>query len=82
MVCSAVLFHAEFMGQAIGEDLRQMRKESLVGGTGMETALRVNKDPIATPPLPSISEKDRFFTMESDPSEEKAVFREDKLQGC
>ena len=38
VVCSAVLFHAEFMGQAIGEDLRQMRKESPVG-TGLETAL-------------------------------------------
>jgi primosomal replication protein N'' len=67
VVCSAVLFHAEFMGQAIGEDLRQMRKESPMG-TGLETALRVNKDPIVTPPLPSIPEKERFFTMESDRS--------------
>ena len=50
VVCSAVLFHAEFMGQAIGEDLRQMRKESPVG-TGLETALRVNKDPIDLLPL-------------------------------
>lgn len=74
IVCSAVLFHAEFMGQAIGEDLRQMKKESPVA-TGLETALRVNKDPITSPPLPSIPEKDRYFTMESDPSQEKAVFR-------
>ena len=37
VVCSAVLFHAEFMGQAIGEDLRQMRKES-PAGTGLETS--------------------------------------------
>ena len=74
VVCSAVLFHAEFMGQAIGEDLRQMRKES-PAGTGLETALRVNKDPMTSFPLPLIPEKDRYFTMESDPSQEKAVFR-------
>lgn len=74
VVCSAVLFHAEFMGQAIGEDLRQMRKES-PAGTGLETALRVNKDPMTSFPLPLISEKDRYFTVESDPSQEKAVFR-------
>lgn len=80
VVCSAVLFHAEFMGQAIGEDLRQMRKESPVG-TGLETALRVNKDPIVTPPLPPILEKERFFTMESDPSQEKAVFRARQAPG-
>jgi hypothetical protein len=80
VVCSAVLFHAEFMGQAIGEDLRQMRKESPVG-TGLETALRVNKDPIPTPSSPLIPEKDRFFTMESDPSQEKAVFRARQAPG-
>lgn len=74
LVCSAVLFHAEFMGQAIVEDLREMQKES-VAGTGLETALRVNKDPITSFPLPLISEKDRYFTAESDPSQEKAVFR-------
>jgi DNA polymerase III delta prime subunit len=51
-----------------------MRKES-PAGTGLETALRVNKDPIASFPLPLISEKDRYFTVESDPSQEKAVFR-------
>ena len=73
VVCSAVLFHAEFMGQAIGEDLRQMRKESPIG-TSLEIALRVNKDPITSFPWPLIPEKDRYFMMESDPSQEKAVF--------
>lgn len=80
VVCSAVLFHAEFMGQAIGEDLRQMRKESPVG-TCLETVLRVNKEPISMPSLPPIREKDRFFTMESDPSQEKAVFRARQTPG-
>lgn len=73
IVCSAVLFHAEFMGQALGEDLRQMRKISPTD-TSLETILRVNKEPIISS-LPSlIPEKDRYFTMESDPSQEKAVF--------
>lgn len=74
VVCSAVFFHAEFMGQAIGEDLRQMQKES-PAGTSLETALRVSKDPMTSFPLPLIPEKDRYFTMENDPSQEKAVFR-------
>ncbi|RUR24703.1 AAA domain-containing protein [Legionella qingyii] len=74
IICSAVLFHAEFMGQALGEDLRQMRKESPTG-TSFETVLRVNKDPIISPPQNTlIPEKDRYFTMESDPSQENAVF--------
>ena len=80
VVCSAVLFHAEFMGQAIGEDLRQMRKESTVG-TSLEIVLRINKDPIACLPLPLIPEKDRYFTMESDPSQEKSVFRARQAPG-
>ena len=71
--CSAVLFHAEFMGQALGEDLRQMKKVSLTD-TSLETILRVNNDPITLSLLPNIPEKDRYFTVESDPSQEKAVF--------
>jgi hypothetical protein len=47
VVCSAVLFHVEFVGQAIVEDLREMRRESPIG-TGLETVLQVNKDPIAS----------------------------------
>ncbi|KTD47814.1 AAA domain-containing protein [Legionella quateirensis] len=73
IICSAVLFHAEFMGQALGEDLRQIRKESPIG-TSLETVLRVNKDPIISQSAPLIPENDRYFTMESDPSQEKAVF--------
>ena len=70
---AAVFFHAEFMGQALSEDLRQMRKVSLID-TSLETILRVSKDPIIASSLPIIPEKDRYFTVESDPSQEKAVF--------
>ena len=57
-----------------------MRK-SLLLGTGLETALRVNKNPVAPPPMPTIPEKDRYCTMESDPSQEKAVFRARQAPG-
>lgn len=73
IVCSAVLFHAEFMGQALSEDLRQMRKIS-PAGTSLETILRVNKEPMSSSSPSLIHEKDQYFTMESDPSQEKAVF--------
>lgn len=73
-VCSAVLFHAQFAGQALLEDLRQMQKETPTG-SGLETVLKINKDPIVTFPVPKVSEIDRYFTMESDPSQEEAVFR-------
>ena len=75
VVCSAVLFHAEFMGQAIGEDLRQMKKESPIWYRSRNSSYESIKILIVSPPQPLIPEKDRYFTMESDPSQEKAVFR-------
>ncbi|MBA2656821.1 MAG: protein kinase [Tatlockia sp.] len=78
VVCSAVFFHAAFMGQAIGEDLRQMRKETPYG-TSLETVLQV--EPMISPELQLISERDRYFTMESDPSQEEAVFRARQMPG-
>ena len=74
VVCSAVLFHAKFIGQALLEDLRQMQKKPSAG-TGLETLLQVNKNSKINPPEPSlIPEKERYFTTESDPYQEKAVF--------
>ncbi|MFT3718255.1 AAA domain-containing protein [Pseudorhodoferax sp.] len=73
--CAAVLFHVTFIGQAIGEDIRQL-KSIPSAGTGLETALRLNTE---TPPsnaaLPTPREADRFFTVHSDPSQEEAVLR-------
>ena len=74
IVCSAVFFHAQFMGQSLVEDLRQMQKQTSID-TSLETVLRVNKNPAITlQPQLLVSEKERFFTIESDPSQEKAVF--------
>ncbi|MCW8444196.1 AAA domain-containing protein [Fluoribacter gormanii] len=79
IVCSAVLFHAAFMGQALSEDLRQIRKMSS-DDTCLESILRVNKT-VLPHSSPFVSEKDRYFTMESDPSQEKAVFEARQLPG-
>jgi primosomal replication protein N'' len=73
LACSAVLFHVTFMGQAIGEDLRQLKTRP-PGGTGLETALRLRgveeSQQRSDPP-----ELDRYFTVASDPSQEAAVLQ-------
>jgi len=72
--CCGALFNAEFTGQAICEDLRQMRKMP-AAGTGIEALLRIQTDFPAVPSLPPIPERDRYFTVPSDPSQETAVFK-------
>jgi primosomal replication protein N'' len=73
--CSAALFHVTFSGQAIGEDLRNLKSLS-PAGTGLESALRLlpagrtEQTPPAAP-----REVDRFFTVSSDPSQEAAVLQ-------
>ncbi len=73
LACAAVLFHVTFMGQAIGEDLRQL-KALPPGGTGLETALRLKErgEPEASE---TPAELQRFFTVASDPSQEAAVLQ-------
>lgn len=83
LACAAVLFHVAFMGQAIGEDLRQL-KALPPGGTGLETALRLNPteqdsgDSAAVAPAPELQ---RFFTVASDPSQEAAVLQARQAPG-
>jgi len=73
--CAAVLFHVTFSGQAIGEDIRQL-KSVPPAGTGLETALRLNPgDAKSAPTGPLPREVERFFTLHSDPSQEDAVLR-------
>lgn len=73
LACAAVLFHVTFMGQAIGEDLRQL-KTLPPGGTGLETALRLKER--GEPEAHEIpAELQRFFTVASDPSQEAAVLQ-------
>ncbi|OWJ61630.1 AAA domain-containing protein [Paraburkholderia caledonica] len=70
--CSAVLFHVTFMGQAIGEDLRQLKTLS-PAGTSLETMLRLKDKGEAESTPPNDAEIDRFLTVASDPSQESAV---------
>ncbi len=77
--CSAVLFHLAYAGQAIVEDLRQL-KGIPPTGTALETALRVVEPPLLGP-TPLIQESERFFTAASDPSQESAVFEARRATG-
>ena len=60
IVPCAALFNAEFTGQAISEDLRQLR-HALPAGTGLEAALRLSPDGPTAPLLPPTREVDRFL---------------------
>jgi primosomal replication protein N'' len=79
LVCSAVLFHLAYMGQAVVEDLRQLKGKP-PAGTGLETLLRVSTPPVREE-TPEVRELDRFFTADSDPSQESAVLEARKAPG-
>lgn len=78
--CSAVLFHMTFMGQAIGEEIRQLQGKNPVG-TGLETALRLRSSEPRPVEAERPKEVDRFFTVFSDPSQEKAVLKAREAPG-
>ncbi|WP_239435329.1 AAA domain-containing protein [Sphingomonas sp. ACRSK] len=69
--CSAALFHLGFMGQAVMEDLRQL-KAMPPAGSSLETAFRVGEE-IRRAEVPGAPERERYFTADSDPSQEAAV---------
>ena len=69
--CSAALFHLGFMGQAVMEDLRQL-KAMPPAGSSLETAFRVGEE-IRRAEVPHVPERERYFTTDSDPSQEAAV---------
>nr|WP_294810176.1 AAA domain-containing protein [uncultured Sphingomonas sp.] len=71
VVRAAALFHLGFMGQAVMEDLRQL-KSAPPSGSSLETAFRVGEDVQRAEPI-RVAEIDRFFTSDSDPSQEAAV---------
>jgi hypothetical protein len=69
---SAVLFHLTFMGQAVVKDLDHLKGRPPVG-TGLETALRLGERKEEKGARPRAREAERFFTADSDPSQESAV---------
>lgn len=89
--CAAVLFHATFMGQAIGEDLRLLQQRS-PGGTGLQALLRLGTtaadeataspaEAVPSEPLARPVELQRFLTAASDPSQEAAVLAAARAPG-
>ncbi|TFZ08944.1 protein kinase domain-containing protein [Ramlibacter humi] len=73
--CAAVLFHMTFMGQAIGEEIRNL-KSLPPAGTGLETALRLRTgEAPAAAASARPKELERYFTVFSDPSQESAVLQ-------
>ncbi len=68
---SAALFHLAFLGQAVMEDLRQL-KSAPPGGSSLETAFRVGEEVERAEPVHA-PEIERYFTADSDPSQEAAV---------
>ncbi|WP_347253811.1 protein kinase domain-containing protein [Leminorella grimontii] len=78
LACSAVLFQASFLSQAIGEDLYQLCQRSPVG-TALETALGMGEPSPDVQEL--VGEASRFFVSATDPSQEAAVMAARRAPG-
>ncbi|ALK32316.1 AAA domain-containing protein [Burkholderia plantarii] len=74
IACAGVLFHVDFAGQAIGEDLRQLKQLS-PSGTALESMLRLKDKSAYDAPEAAATELDRFLTVASDPSQETAILQ-------
>ncbi len=72
IACSAVFFHMAYMGQAIVEDLRQLKSRQL-NDSALQTALKLTEAVSLNSSSKKPPELDRFFTVASDPSQEAAV---------
>jgi primosomal replication protein N'' len=70
----AALFNAEFTGQAVANDLRQMRQTPPVG-TCLNVMFRISDVPKAPPVIAAGREQDRYVVVESDPSQDSAVLQ-------
>jgi primosomal replication protein N'' len=71
---AAVLFNAEFTGQAVANDLRQMR-QAPPAGTCLDVMLRIPDAPKAASAIAAGREQDRYVVVESDPSQDSAVLQ-------
>ncbi|SDF40251.1 Protein of unknown function [Bradyrhizobium brasilense] len=80
LVPAAVLFHLAFMGQAVMKDLETLRGMPPTA-TALEAALRLNEQQAASSAFPPVKEADRYFTADSDPSQEAAVLEARQAPG-
>jgi len=72
--CSAALFNAEFTGQSVAEDLRQMARVPQ-SNTGLDTALRLRPDNSELQANPRSRKADQYIVLPNDPSQEEAIAR-------
>ena len=79
LVPAAAFFNAEFTGQAVAEDLRQLRGKPMAG-TAAEVLLRAGDAP-APATETAARERDRFLTAECDPSQNDALLRSRSFPG-
>lgn len=77
---SAVLFHCDFSGQTLAEDLAQLAHRS-IEGTALAALIRSGETQEPEPAASAPPEHDRYFTAASDPSQEAAVFRARQVPG-
>jgi primosomal replication protein N'' len=71
---AGALFNAEFTGQAVANDLRQMR-QTPPAGTSLDAMLRIPDAPKTMPTIPTAREQDRYVVVESDPSQDSAILQ-------
>jgi len=74
LLCAAALFNAEFTGQSVAEDLRQMARMP-PAGTGLDAALRIRAEAPEAGEVPLVREHERFAVAGTDPSQDSAVLR-------
>lgn len=77
---TAVLFHADFSGQTIAEDLKQLAIRP-IHGTALENVIRAGVGESGESSSARPSEVDCYFTAASDPSQQTAVFRARQAPG-
>ena len=77
---SAVLFHLAFMGQAVMKDLEFLRGLP-PSATALEAALRLSDHKPESEGPTSAREIERYFTADSDPSQEAAVMEARQAPG-
>jgi len=71
---AGALFNAEFTGQAVANDLRQMR-QTPPAGTSLDAMLRIPDAPKMTATIATAREQDRYVVVESDPSQDSAILQ-------
>lgn len=74
VICSAVLFNAAFAGQGLLKDLQTLPRLNCEGTT-LHTMLRLSRGERRDAPVETINEVEKYFTAETDPSQEVAVLR-------